>query len=95
MATETHDDHQVNYIGIFWWLLALTILEIMAGIPSASPQYPQALKGFLLIGMAGIKATLVAMYFMHLKFDRRALSFIAFVPLVLCIFVVLVTMPDF
>jgi len=95
MATETHDDHQVNYIGIFWWLLALTILEIMAGFPSTSPQYPQALKGFLLIGMAGIKAALVAMYFMHLKFDRRALSFIAFIPLILCIFVVLVTMPDF
>ena len=95
MATESHDDHQVNYIYIFWWLLALTILEVFAGMPETSLQYPQALKGFLLVGMALIKAALVALYFMHLRFDRKALSFIAFIPLVLCVYVVLMVMPDF
>ena len=95
MASGTHDDHHVNYVAIFWWLLGLTILEVAAGLPAAGPSYPQMLKGTLLISMAFTKAVLVAMYFMHLKFDKKALSFIAMVPLVLCVFVVLMTMPDF
>jgi cytochrome c oxidase subunit 4 len=95
MATESHDDHQVNYMFIFWWLLALTILEVIAGMPQTSMQYPPALKNFFLVGMALVKAALVALYFMHLRFDRKALSFIAFIPLVLCVFVVLMVMPDF
>ena len=95
MAADVHGDHKVNYIAIFWWLLVLTILEVIAGFPATSMQYPQALKGFLLVGMACTKAVLVAMYFMHLRFDKRALSFIAFIPLVLCVYVVLMLMPDF
>ena len=95
METGAHDDHRVNYNAIFWFLLVLTILEVLAGSPASGPKYPQVLKGFLLIFMAGIKAALVAMYFMHLKFDKKAFSFIAMIPLVLCIFVVLMLMPDF
>ena len=95
MTSETHENHQVNYMAIFWWLLALTILEVIAGSPAAGPKYPQALKAVFLVGMAAVKAALVALYFMHLRFDRKALSFIAFIPLVLCIFVVLVVLPDF
>ncbi len=90
-----HDDHHVSYMTIFWWLLALTILEIMAGLPQASPAYPQLLKGALLVGMAVAKAALVALYFMHLKFEKVALGFIAMIPLVLCVFVVLMVLPDF
>ncbi|MCE2454049.1 MAG: cytochrome C oxidase subunit IV family protein [Nitrospinae bacterium] len=85
----------MNYMAIFWWLLALTILEVLAGIPQASPAYPQLLKGALLVGMAVAKAVLVALYFMHLKFEKVALGFIAMIPLVLCVFVVLMVLPDF
>ena len=95
MTSETHENHQVNYTTIFWWLLALTILEVIAGSPATGPKYPQELKAFFLVGMATVKAALVALYFMHLRFDRKALSFIAFIQLVLCIFVVLVVLPDF
>lgn len=90
-----HDAHRVNYMAIFWWLLALTILEIAAGYPAAGASYPQLLKGFLLVIMALTKAVLVAMYFMHLRFEKVALGYIAMIPLVLCVFVVLMTMPDF
>ena len=95
METGAHDDHRVNYNTIFWFLLVLTILEIFAGVPATGPTYPHLLKGFLLIIMAAVKAALVAMYFMHLKFDKKAFSYIAMIPLVLCIFVVLMTLPDF
>lgn len=95
MASVSHDDHHVNYMAIFWWLLGLTILEVMAGVPASGPSYPQMLKGALLISMALTKAVLVAMYFMHLKFDKKVLSYIALTPLVLCVFIVLMVMPDF
>lgn len=95
MASGTHDVHHVSYMTIFWWLLALTILEIAAGVPASGPSYPHMLKGTLLVVMALAKASLVALYFMHLKYDRKALSFIALIPLVLCVFVVLMVMADF
>ena len=32
---------------------------------------------------------------MHLKFEKLALGFIAMIPLILCVFVVLMVLPDF
>ena len=51
----------------FWWLLALTIIEVAVAIPD----YVAILKGILLIGLACSKAILVANYFMHLKFEKK------------------------
>ena len=81
---------QPNYIGVFWWLLALTILEVGAiFLPIA-----RLLIGILLVGLALSKAALVAMYFMHLKFERRTLGLIAITPLVLCVLLVFALLPD-
>lgn len=90
-----HEEHHTNYMVIFWWLLALTILEVLAGIPAASPSYPQILKATVLVGFAVVKALLVALYFMHLKFEKSVLGYIALIPFVLCVFVVLMVLPDF
>lgn len=84
-----------NYMAIFWWLLGLTVLEILAATPATGPSYPHILKGALLVIFAATKAALVAMYFMHLKFEKTALAFIAMVPFVLSVFIVLMVMPDF
>ena len=87
MAT-THSEP--NYIGVFWWLLALTILEIaVIYLPIARLAIV-----ILLVGMAFVKAALVAIYFMHLKFERMTLSVIALTPLILCIFLILMLVPD-
>ena len=81
---------QPNYIAIFWWLLALTILEVgVIFTPMA-----RMLIAILLVGMALSKACLVAMYFMHLKFERRTLGLIAVVPLLLCVLLVFALLPD-
>ena len=45
--------------------------------------------------MAVAKAALVGLYFMHLRFEKLTLGFIAMIPLVLCVFVVLMVLPDF
>ena len=79
-----------NYIGVFWWLLALTILEVAA----IYMPFPRMVIAILLVGMALSKATLVALYFMHLKFERLTLGIIAVTPLILCIFLILMLTPD-
>ncbi len=79
-----------NYIGVFWWLLALTILEIaVIYMPMA-----RLVIVILLVGLALSKAVLVAMYFMHLKFERVTLGVIALTPLILCVFLILMLLPD-
>jgi cytochrome c oxidase subunit 4 len=75
-----------NYMAIFWWLAGLTVVEV-----AYSSLLPHREKAFLIIGLVGfaaVKASLVAMYFMHLKFERRSLGLIVTSTLILgCILV--------
>ena len=48
----------------------------------------------MLVTLAVTKAALVAMYFMHLKFERRTLALVALSPFVLCVFLILMLTPD-
>ena len=78
-----------NYMAVFWWLLALTIVEIaVIYLPIA-----RLLIIILLVGLAVTKAALVAMYFMHLKFERQTLTWIALSPFILCVFLILMLIP--
>ncbi|MFQ5839387.1 MAG: cytochrome C oxidase subunit IV family protein [Candidatus Methylomirabilales bacterium] len=79
-----------NYIAIFWWLLALTIAEVAV---IYAPLAKMVIV-ILLVGLALSKASLVAMYFMHLKFEPRALGVIALTPLLLCVLLVFALLPD-
>ena len=84
----THRDP--NYMTIFWWLFALTIIEvgvIFMGLP-------KLLLVILLISLALSKASLVAMYFMHLRFERRAMALIAVTPIFLGTLLVFILIPD-
>jgi cytochrome c oxidase subunit IV len=69
MTTEEHTIP--NYIAIFWWLLALTVIEIGWALLPHHSKF--ALASGLVIA-AVIKAVLVALYFMHLKFERKILG---------------------
>ncbi len=85
---STHKDP--NYMAIFWWLAALTVIEIgVIYTPMA-----RLLIGILLVSLAISKAALVAMYFMHLRFERRTLGLIAVTPLFLGALLVFVLLPD-
>ena len=88
MTTTTHDEP--NYMGVFWWLLALTLLEL--GVIYV-PIHRMAIL-VLLVVLAVTKAVLVALYFMHLKFERLTLALIALSPFVLCVFLILMLLPD-
>ena len=89
MAENGHKEHP-KYINIFWWLLALTIIEVAVAIP----EYAFVLKAILLVGLACSKAALVAIYFMHLKFEKKTLTIIVLTPFIICVFLVIMLMPD-
>jgi cytochrome c oxidase subunit 4 len=79
-----------NYNTIFWWLLALTIIEV--GITYMG--LPKVVLVSLLIATALAKAALVALFFMHLRFESVTLGLIAVTPLLLCVFLLFMLMPD-
>jgi len=88
MSETAH--HETNYMCVFWWLLILTVLEVgVIYLPIA-----KFVITVLLVVMAVTKASLVAMYFMHLKFERRTLALVALSPFVLCVFLILMLTPD-
>jgi hypothetical protein len=79
MAEHKHP----NYMAIFWILAILTVVEIaVVFLP-----FGKVVNGTLLCG-------LVAMYFMHLKFETRTLGMIAVTPLVIATLLVFVLLPD-
>jgi len=79
-----------NYIKIFYILLVLTIVEVAIVYLGL----PKILLAALLVIFAVWKAALVAMHFMHLKFEKRTLTLVAITPFILCVFLILMLMPD-
>src|SRR6266540_6340066 len=79
-----------NYMAIFWYLAILTIIELaVIYMPLAKFTI-----GVLLCALALGKAALVAMYFMHLKFEAKTLGWIAVTPLAIATLLVFVLLPD-
>jgi len=85
---QTHAEP--NYMKIFWWLLALTIIEV--GVVYA--HLPKATMIVALILLALLKAFLVAWNFMHLRFEKAALIVMVGFPLLLLVDLFLGLMPD-
>ena len=68
-----------NYMGIFWILLTVTVLEV-------GYSFLKVPRGVLITGLVALavfKALLVALYFMHLKFERKSLGIIVASTLIL------------
>ncbi len=79
-----------NYMAIFGWLFVLTVTEIgVIYMPIARLAIV-----ILLVSLAVSKASLVAMYFMHLRFERLTLGLIAVTPLVIGALLVSLLIPD-
>src|SRR5574341_936956 len=88
MATVEHK--HPNYMAIFWFLAILTVIEIAV----IYMPLPKLTIGVLLCSLALGKAALVAMYFMHLRFETRTLGMVAVTPLVLATLLVFLLLPD-
>ena len=88
---ETAHRKHPNYIMIWGYLAILTAIEVFAAFVSHIPKQWLIL---ILIFLAIWKALLVAMYFMHLKFEPRKLIILASVPLPLAVILVLAVITE-
>lgn len=85
---ETHEDP--NYLAVFGWLFALTVVEVgVIYLP-----VPKWVILVSLVLLAVVKAALVAIYFMHLKFERVTIWWIAVIPVILCVFLIFMLVPE-
>ncbi len=83
-------EHRPNYLLIFGALFVLTLIEI--GVALAG--FAASAQVVLLLTLAFTKATLVALYYMHLKFEGPIIRVIAAVPVLLVFIVVLIPIFD-
>lgn len=74
-----------NYAAIFIALFLLTVSEIFA----ANLPMPRTATILILVAFALAKATLVAMFYMHLRFEKVLLAVIAVAPLLFSLILVL------
>lgn len=75
---------------VFVGLFVLTVIEVFA----ANLPIPIWAIVAILIGLALVKAALVAMFYMHLKWEKMLLIVIAFAPLIFSVIMVLVVGAD-
>jgi cytochrome c oxidase subunit IV len=73
-----------TYVMVFVWLTILTAIEVVV----AAVPMPEFVKIGILVGIAVIKAALVILYYMHLRYDSFWYWIILLVPL---FFVMLLT----
>ena len=88
---ETAHRKHPPYLRIWAWLAVLTVAEV--GLALELP-FSQNMKLLLLLVLAVWKAALVAMYFMHLRFERWGLRIIAIAALPLAAIFVLAAMTE-
>ena len=88
-AEQLAHEHR-RYLQVFAWLAVLTALELAVIYMPIS----KIAIGSMLVLLAGTKATLVALFYMHLSVEKRTLAYIALTPAVLCVFLVFMLLPD-
>ncbi len=79
-----------TYVAIFGWLAFLTLLEIGA----ASLGLPRPPLAIFLVATAIGKATLIALYFMHLRFEHRFVWFLPAIPVLVALVFIFALFPD-
>jgi cytochrome c oxidase subunit IV len=90
-TTESSPHHRVPYFFIFGALIILTL----ATLAIAQVRFQNELMNVMLaIFVAVLKASLVALFFMHLKFEGKLIYLILIVPLVFCVIIVTSLIPD-
>ena len=89
-SAEELAQEERRYMVVFAVLAVLTALEV--GI-TLTGLHKHIIVGTLVI-LAVAKAALVAMYYMHLMNEKATLKWIAVTPMILCVFLLFMLMPD-
>jgi len=96
MQTANHEGAIVHEhkLGQFFWvwgaLLAITAVEVYLGYQNLQPMKML----LILLGLSVIKAALIILYFMHLKFEVRRMRYVLVTVLVVCLGLMFVFFAD-
>jgi caa(3)-type oxidase subunit IV len=93
-----HDDHAgatvIAYLVVFGALAVFTLVSFVANaVANAYPDF-RFMSFVIILGVAVVKAVLVALIFMHLKFDWRKLYFVIVPVMILATMMIIVFLPD-
>jgi cytochrome c oxidase subunit 4 len=88
MSEATH--HHPNYVAVWIWLVLLAAVSVVLSILPLS----QPITLLLIFEAAVVKAVLVVIYFMHLKFERLLIYSLIIIPLAFFGILLLVLVPD-
>jgi len=89
--TEPMPHHEIPYVMVFFALVGLTIITVAVALHRFEPEMVNVL---IALVIASIKGSLVALYFMHLKFEGKLIYTIFIVPLLLCVLLTVALIPD-
>ena len=90
MSNDHHDDHGPMFTKVLWALLALTVITVAVSRLHLGPLGNWSL-GLL---VAVVKASLVVMIFMHLKWEKKWWLGIVLFPLLLVGIIIASNLPD-
>lgn len=91
-AGADDDEHGLpNYMAVWAGLAVLTLLEVWV----AQIGFSQMTAILLLVGMAIWKALLVALYYMHLRWEPNRLRLLAVAPLPLAVILVMAVLMEY
>jgi cytochrome c oxidase subunit 4 len=88
---ETTAHKHPNYVLIWVYLAVLTVVEVGVAFISHLPKTTLLI---ILLFLAVWKALLVALYFMHLKFERWNLRIIALIPVPLALILIILVLQE-
>ena len=91
MEQKTHAKHP-PYMAIWVVLAVLTLLEV--GVAFLQ-NWPKTVIILILVGLAVWKALLVALYYMHLRFEGTRLKILAAAPLPLAVVLVIAVITEY
>lgn len=85
------ESSEPNYMAVWGGLAVLTLLEVwVAGLG-----FSRSMIVVVLVALAVWKAVLVALYYMHLKFEPKRLWILALSPLPLAVILVMAVLQEF
>ncbi len=82
--------HRPNYFLVWVWLMLLVIVSI-----AANSVLPRSVALLLIFTVASIKALLVVLNYMHLKYEKPLLYALAIVPILIVVVLMFALFPDF
>ena len=85
-AAHAPGANPTTYLWIWGWLAGLMLLGVLLAEKLTASKQVVVLA---IMGLSSVKAVLVGAYYMHLKFDRRWLTYVALSPLLVIALAVL------